>query len=136
MSPAVRLAVVAVLLVGVALVTAWYRRRAVLDAGRGVVGLGALPTELHDGHPTWVIFTTPVCASCAAVEAQLRDAFPHHRVTKVDATQRPDLADAYEVRRAPTTLFAGSDGVVLERLVGPEAVRDFVGTTDVAALTA
>ena len=136
MSPIVRLAVVAALLAGVAVVTLWYRRRAALDAGRGVVGFGGLPAELYAGAPTWVIFTTPVCASCAAVEALLRQAFPHHEVVKVDATERPDLADAYEVRRAPTTLFADANGRVLERLVGPEAVRDFVGTADVAARTA
>jgi thiol-disulfide isomerase/thioredoxin len=126
----IRLLIVAVVLAGVGAATWWYQRRSLADAGRGAHDLDPLPVQYRHGVATWLIFTTPVCASCKAVEAALRDAFPHHRVEKIDATEHPDLAARYDVRRAPTTLLADANGTIVERLVGPEAVRDFVGTSD------
>lgn len=133
----IRLVVVAVLVVAVVALTLVHRRRSAADAARGSGGLPALPDGLLGGAPaTWVIFTTPFCASCGAVQAQLEQAFPHHRVVKVDATEQIELAERYDVRRAPTTLLADRAGAVLERFVGPEAVRDFIGTADDPALLA
>jgi hypothetical protein len=105
---------------GVALVYARATRR---DAERGGDGLPPLPGALLAGPTTWVIFTTPYCASCAAVEAELHRAFPDDAVVTVDATIDVELADRYHVRRAPTVLRADARGAVTERLVGADAVR-------------
>jgi hypothetical protein len=132
----VRLLGVLVLGVVVGVVTMGYRRRSAADAGlRASTTSGtrwpSLPLELRvDSVPcTWVIFTTPLCVSCGHVRSELERAFPHHAVTTVDATERPDLADPYSVRRAPTAVLADHDGHVIDRLVGPEAVRAFIGTS-------
>lgn len=154
-----RLAVVVVLVGLIFVLNARYRRRSFLDVGVGAVDAAGtnlwpdLPADLSaariDGadatgsptgssrpRPTWIIFTTPLCVSCSAVQANLERHFPHHVVRKVDATERPDLADLYGVRRAPTTVLADTTGRIVERLVGPEAVRDFIGSVDEAALHA
>jgi len=111
------------------------------DAGPSAVTTD--PSVVHRGGPagepppaTWVIFSTPLCVSCTAVQADLERHFPHHRVVKIDATERPDLAARYEVRRAPTTILADAKGVVVERLVGPEGVRAFIGDADDVARVA
>jgi hypothetical protein len=108
--------------------TAAYRRSRRLDAATTTLGLPALPASFVAGAPaTWVIFTTPLCVSCVAVEAELRQAHPDDNVFLVDATEQPDLADAYRVRRAPTVVRADREGRVTARLVGVEGVRDHVG---------
>jgi hypothetical protein len=155
-----RLLVLVVLVgIGAAL-TLWYRRRVDRDAGLGATDEATgtarwpvLPGALLRGdlqqagpsalmvappdHPTdavapatWVIFSTPLCVSCSAVQADLERHFPHHRVIKIDATEQPDLAAQYEVRRAPTTIVADREGRIVERLVGPEGVRDFIGDAE------
>jgi hypothetical protein len=151
-----RLAIIALLVGAGAIVNARYRRRSADDVAIGAVDHagaslwpdlpGDLRTAAVDGsasngraerpRPTWIIFTTPLCVSCNAVQADLERHFPHHEVRKVDATERPDLSDLYGVRRAPTTVLADSTGRIVERLVGPEAVRDFIGSVDDAALHA
>src|SRR5215217_3068791 len=78
---------------------------------------------------TWVVFTSPYCATCGPVEARLRDSDPEARVVKVDATREPHLADAFSIRSAPTVLLADGDGNVTARLVGPEAVDDYLAAT-------
>jgi hypothetical protein len=86
-----------------------------------------LPEALLDGATrTWVVFTTPYCASCGPVENRLRTAEPESRVVKVDATRQPALADAFHVRSAPTVLLADDRGEVQARLVGAAAVEQFV----------
>jgi len=127
-----RVIVLVGLLAVVAVVAVIYRRRKVADIADQGVDLPALPAELAEpGTPTWVIFTTPYCASCGAVEAMLHEGYPHDRVLVVDATERPDLADRYRVRRAPTVVGAGPDGQIRHRLVGPESVRGHLATTAV-----
>lgn len=127
-----RLLLVLVLLGLGAVLTAAYRRRRNADEALGAVDLGSgedrwpdLPSELGPtDEPTWVIFTTPLCASCDAVRADLVAHSPGSLVLTVDATERPDLSDRYGVRRAPTTILAAPGGRITERLVGPEAVRN------------
>ena len=53
----------------------------------------------------------------------------------VDATVDPHLAERYGVQRAPTTILADAQGHVIERLVGPENVRDRLRRLDEDALT-
>jgi hypothetical protein len=75
---------------------------------------------------TWVVFTSPYCATCGPVEARLRASDPEARVVKVDATREPHLADAFSIRSAPTVLLADAAGHVTTRLVGAEAVETYV----------
>lgn len=113
----------------VAVIAVRYQRGVRADTARrgahhGIQWPSVPATELASGSPgTWLIFTTPLCASCDAVKAMIAAARPDHAVRLVDATERVDFADRYEVRRAPTTLYVDRDGRVLDRLVGPEAVK-------------
>ena len=81
---------------------------------------------LGDADRTWVVFTTPFCASCEPVKASLADHDPGADIVTVDATREPHLADAFVVRSAPTVLLADRTGDVLARLVGAPAVRDYL----------
>ena len=86
-----------------------------------------VPASLRAGAVrTWVVFTTPYCASCGPVEARLRTTDPGARVVKVDATREPHLARAFSIRAAPTALLADDSGRVTARLVGAEAVEAYV----------
>ena len=83
-----------------------------------------VPPELRAGaERTWVLFTSPYCASCGPAEARLRASDPEARVVRVDATREPLLAQAFRVRSAPTAVLADSDGRVQARLVGSQAVE-------------
>jgi len=118
----VRAAVVVILAFGILLVTRLYR-----SWRAGVVAEcpdhPLVPAALRaDAERTWVVFTTPYCASCGPVETCLRASDPGARVVRVDATREPALADAFGVRSAPTAVLADSDGQVQARLVGAEAV--------------
>lgn len=118
-----RLAIVAVFLVSFAasrpLYSRW-RRQLVLDAGEMPPVPGRL---LGETERSWVIFTTPYCATCDSVKARLRDRLDWH-VAVVDVTTEPSLADAYRIRSAPTILEADRSGRVLARLVGAQALDD------------
>lgn len=118
-----RLAVLGLVALGVALAAWAHRYRSGRDGARGIHGLPPVPAHLLGAGTTWVIFTTPLCASCGAVEAELRRAFPQDALVKVDATAAPELAERYHVRRAPTVLRVDGRGTVTERLVGADAVR-------------
>ena len=121
-----RAVIVVVILLAVALAGRLYRAwRARLQDEKPVHPL--IPTSLRAGaHRTWVIFTSPYCATCGPVEARLRASDPGARVVKVDATREPDLADAFSIRSAPTALLADGDGNVTARLVGAAAVDNYV----------
>ena len=121
-----RLVIVAVLAVAVVFATWLYRRwRAGLqshDAGHPIV-----PPSLREGaERTWVLFTTPYCATCEPVEASLRAWDPDARLVKVDASRQVALAEAFSVRAAPTALLADESGRVTARLVGADAVSRYV----------
>ena len=119
----VRAVVVVAIVLAVGLGTRLYRsRRAALVAEQP--HHPRVPAALLAGADrTWVLFTTPYCASCGPVEDHLRAADPDARVVKVDATREPHLADAFRVRTAPTIVLADAEGRVQQRLVGAEAVR-------------
>ena len=75
---------------------------------------------------TWVIFTTPLCASCGPIEASLRATDPHANVVRIDAIEQPRLSHAFKVRSAPTVLLADGEGRVTARLVGAEAFERYL----------
>ena len=100
------------------------RRRAATRARRP---LPTVPARFLAGaERTWVVFTTPYCASVGAVEAQLRAHDPGARLVEIDATVEPYLAQAFDVRLAPTVLLADATGRVQARLVGTEGVDAYV----------
>ncbi|MDP9442386.1 MAG: thioredoxin family protein [Actinomycetota bacterium] len=88
-----------------------------------------VPVALLDGaQRTWLVFTSPYCASCGPVKDHLADADPAARLVTVDVTREPHLAEAFHVRSAPTVLLADEAGEVQARLVGAQAVRDYLAT--------
>ncbi|MBW3555447.1 MAG: thioredoxin family protein [Actinobacteria bacterium] len=88
-----------------------------------------VPSSLLAGADrTWLVFTTPYCASCGPVKEHLAGADPEARLVSVDVTREPHLADAFHVRSAPTVLLADAAGQVQARLVGARAVRDYFAT--------
>lgn len=92
-----------------------------------------LPTTITAGrNRTWVLFTTPYCATCAQVEAQLAKHDPSTAVVRVDATRNTDLADRFAITTAPTLLLAARDGSVLGRYVGTEAAVQAARTITVS----
>ena len=123
---ALRLAVVLALLALFAIAPALYRRRQ-RRLERGPDGDRRVPTVFVAGAPrTWLVFTTPWCASCQPVADLLRQCDPEARVVKVDATQERELAGTFAVRSAPTALLADPEGRVQARLVGVQAVDRYV----------
>jgi thiol-disulfide isomerase/thioredoxin len=130
----VRLAIVAALVVALFVarfVYRWWQARVQADARP----VPRLPSSVLGGgaERTWVVFTTPYCATCEPVMRMLRAADPDTPVIKIDVTDRPDLASGFRIARAPTVLLADASGEVTERLVGPEAVTEFLRSRSVPA---
>lgn len=121
----VRLLIVIVLLFGFALAKRLYRQwRARVAADQRPAP--RLPGELlGTGARSWVIFTTPFCASCGPVADTLRRFDPDASVITIDATREPHLAQAFRIKAAPTALLADAAGRVHTRLVGAEAVTQY-----------
>ena len=118
--------IVIVILFAIALAGRLYRAwRARLQDEKPIHPL--VPDSLRAGADrTWVVFTSPYCATCGPVEASLRASDPGARVVKVDATREPHLAESFSIRTAPTVLLADVEGNVTARLVGAQAVDDYV----------
>ena len=121
-----RVAIVLLILFTLILARRLYRQwRARLSSDRRPVP--RLPADLMEGADrTWVVFTTPMCASCGPVIERLQEADPSARVVTVDATRELPLADAFRIRSAPTVLLADASGTVQTRLVGASAVEAYV----------
>jgi hypothetical protein len=81
---------------------------------------------LGPARRTWLVFTSPYCASCGPVAQRLEAADPEASVVTVDATREPELARALSVRSAPTAFLADADGEVRARVVGAAAVDSYV----------
>lgn len=122
---AMRLLVVGALLMGVGLVGIWWRGR-LRRIRHEVVHHPPLPADLVRGRHTWVVFTTPWCATCGPTVELLRGVDHDSEVVTVDVTDRPALARQFSVRAAPTVLRADPGGAVTVRLVGASAVRDYL----------
>ncbi|HEX9968988.1 MAG TPA: thioredoxin family protein [Acidimicrobiales bacterium] len=122
----VRLAVVAGLLVLFAVGRVAYRRwRRRIESD--VEPLPRLPAHVVDGADrTWVVFTTPYCASCGPLTDKLRADDPGARIVTVDATRDVALADEFRIRSAPTVLLADAAGDVHGRFVGAPAVDAYL----------
>jgi hypothetical protein len=122
----VRFFIVVVLVFAITLVGRLYRQwRAGVRADKPASPL--VPLSIRAGaERTWVVFSTPYCASCGPIEARLRASDPTANVVRIDATEQPKLAGAFRVRSAPTVLLADAEGRVQARLVGVAAFDDYV----------
>jgi len=121
-----RLEIVVGLVVALTAATALYRRLQV-RAGSDTDPVPNLPAQLVGGAAsTWVVFTTRYCATCEPVCRRLGAADPGAAIVKVDAAERPDLTREFRIQRAPTALLADASGAVTARLVGPEAVEEYL----------
>lgn len=121
-----RVLVALVLVFGVLLLARLYRDRKARDRAADPRSLAhpRVPDSLRAGADrTWLLFTSPYCATCGPAEERLRASDPDARVVKVDAAREPLLAKAFHVRSAPTAVLADADGHVQARLVGAQAVE-------------
>lgn len=82
---------------------------------------------------TLVQFSTEMCAPCrptrellAGIAAE-RPGVVH---IDIDATQRPDLVDDFEVRRTPTVLILDGSGQLRHRVAGVPKVDDLESALD------
>ena len=72
---------------------------------------------------TWVVFTTPYCATCRPLMDEIRRVLPGDGVVGVDATEHPELTHELGVRRSPTVFEVDGTGRILDRMIGAEATR-------------
>lgn len=72
------------------------------------------------GAAVWVLFSTPYCVPCRRVASLFAEA--DLSLLRVEVHDEPDLVAALDVRRSPTLVRVASDGAVLERHEGPDAV--------------
>ena len=127
----VRLVVAAALLAACGGFAVWWRRRegrvVAADGAFSRVDLGIAPEERLAS--VLVEFSGESCAPCRTVEARLEKVaadLPDVRIATIDAGQRLDLADRYQVRRVPTVFVTDSDLRVIWRASGvptEEALR-------------
>lgn len=88
-----------------------------------------IPARITGGaRRSWVVFTTPYCATCGPVSEALSAHDPRANVVRIDATVESELASALRVKAAPTVFLANKRGEVQHRLVGPEAVTRYIRT--------
>ncbi len=120
-----RLVIVGALLVVLGVGMLINRRRLATNTEVDAQG-GTIPADLRGSDRTWLVFSTPMCATCGPVETLLREHDTDATVTGIDATTRPDLVDLLEIRSAPTLIEADARGVILRRVSGPGPVTEFV----------
>ena len=82
---------------------------------------------------TWVVFTTPYCATCGPLMEKIEQALPDDGVVGVDATEHPDLTSHLGVRRSPTVFEIDARGQVIDRMIGAEATRSQLPGVGVAS---
>src|SRR5688500_17832789 len=101
------------------------RAGALRDRRRDPLSFPPLPDELRrHGEALWVVFTTEYCATCGPVKERIGRLDPTAEIVEVDVAERPDLAERYRVRTAPTVLFTSANGMVHGRFVGNVPERE------------
>lgn len=111
-----RLLVLAGVALAVALV-AWAASR----WQRRPIAVAVVPDALVPDSPSWLVLTTPWCASCGPVVDRL-EAVGSLPVVVVDLAERPEVSRVLDVRQAPTVLRVEPDGAITERAAGPAAL--------------
>jgi thiol-disulfide isomerase/thioredoxin len=94
-----------------------YRKRVTPQPDR--LEVSDLGLELMEGCCAFVVFTTPSCRPCKAalkvVGGVASKAKGPTEVVAVDATERPEVALAYNVRTIPTVFLITASGHVVKR---------------------
>jgi hypothetical protein len=122
-----RLVVVALVLMLVVVAARMYRDR---RARAAWTGPRRIPVRLLGrAERTWVVFTSPYCATCGPLVELLRRSDPAADVVTVDAGRELALAREFHVLSAPTTVLADADGRVISRFVGSRPVHRFLSET-------
>ena len=125
-----RVAIVPVLLVVALRIAALLQRRRRTDAPTQPAW--SVPVQLDRNDFTspefpWlvVLFSSATCDTCSAMADKIRVlASPHVAVEVAEIAQRPDLHRRYAIDAVPTTVVAGTDGVVVAHWVGPVSATD------------
>jgi hypothetical protein len=88
-----------------------------------------LPDE-HLGHfavagasRTWIVFTTPYCATCGPLMEEIGRTFPDDGLVALDGAEHGELATRLGVRRSPTVFEIDGGGRIRDRLIGADATR-------------
>lgn len=83
------------------------------------LSIDELGLELMEGCCAFVVFGSPSCRPCKVatrvVEEAAREGRGITEVVNIDATERPDLAIAYEIRTIPTVFLITASGHVVKR---------------------
>jgi thiol-disulfide isomerase/thioredoxin len=101
---------------------AWRRREGRFTEGTGRFERGDLGLGRRDKpNAVLVEFFGEDCAPCTVVQARLEKIaadLPEVNVISIDAAERMDLADRYEVRRVPTLFVTDPDLKIIWRASG------------------
>jgi len=110
------LALAALVAAGMVVARSWSRRQTSrLRSGPAAVLWEELG-ERPDGRPVLVAFSTKGCAVCRMTQAPALEEVERRlgpssvRIVRVDAAARPDLAKAFRIMTAPTTIVFAADG--------------------------
>lgn len=119
----IRLLIVAVFVIAVALFTLWWNRReGKFTEADGAFDRASLGITRTDKPCAAIVeFYGEGCAPCVTVEARLDKVAQQVcdlRVIKIDAGQRLDLADRYNVKRVPTLFVTDEDLKIVWRASG------------------
>ncbi|MDQ3939913.1 MAG: thioredoxin family protein [Actinomycetota bacterium] len=93
-----------------------YRRRTASLLDR--LDVSSIGLELMTGCCAFVVFTTPACKPCKTALRVVHDAAertPATEVRTVDAMDRADLAQRYDVRTVPTVFLITASGHIVKR---------------------
>ena len=99
---------------------AWVRRR---DDATHVPEEGLGGFAVPGAARTWVVFTTPYCATCGPLMDEIERVRPDDGLVGVDATEHPDLTRRLGVRSSPTVFQIDADGRIIDRMIGTQAAR-------------
>lgn len=106
-------------LAGLALYAAYLLWRRAGRAEPERLDVDELGLELMAGCCAFVVFTSPGCRPCGAALRIVRRAAERSpnevEVTTIDALERPELAQRYDVRTVPTVFLITASGHVLAR---------------------
>jgi hypothetical protein len=121
---------VAVAVVAVALVVAWFLQRRRPQAPTG--GRWSVPGQVdrsdfpEPGAPWLVaVFTSATCDACAATVTKARALVsPSLAVAEIELGAEPELHRRYAIDAVPLLVLADAEGVVRASFVGPPSATD------------
>ncbi|MCP3937015.1 MAG: hypothetical protein GY708_16785 [Actinomycetia bacterium] len=125
---------IAVVILVVALVVAWFAQRRRPDAPMQTSADRLLPHQLDRGDFTSpeqtylvAVFSSDSCDACASVLAAVETlAAPDVAIQNISWQFDKDLHDRYAIETVPATVIAGPDGVVGAGFLGQMQVAELV----------